>query len=182
MDFYELNEIQSILFILSKSSSREKANALFDLFNLDQNEELSRVEVENALYRIIETIFTYTEKLLNNPDSIIQLHKQITNIQKENIMPKFLDFLFLCPGKSANSISKIQFVEKILKASQNKALFNITNIYSMRKKFMDYLFHPQKTHEVRPLKTLFKQTETEQPQTNDNSSHNNSFELTKIIF
>ena len=78
-NFYDLTEILIALSLLSKSSRKEKAAVLFDLYNDEANEKLSRMELEGVLGRIIEVVFLYSEKLLDNEEGLVQLHSKIAD-------------------------------------------------------------------------------------------------------
>jgi len=79
IEYYEFNQILTALFLLSKSSQREKAQGLFDIFDADFNDSLSQFEAEYAFSRICDVVFTYSEKILDNEESMVALHQEIMN-------------------------------------------------------------------------------------------------------
>jgi len=78
VEHYDLIELLSVLFLLSKSSQREKAACLFAIFDEQGSGELDRLKFETELYRLIDTVFSYSEKLLDNEEEVVYLHKKIT--------------------------------------------------------------------------------------------------------
>jgi len=77
VEYYELVHTLTALFLLSKSSQNEKASALFDLFDVNFNNTLSRLEAGTAFCRICDVVFLYTERLLDNEESMVSLHEDI---------------------------------------------------------------------------------------------------------
>jgi len=76
---YDLTELLIAIYLLSKSSQSEKAAALFDLYNDEAKEELSRIELERVLARIVEVVFAYSEKLMDNDEGMVLLHSKIAD-------------------------------------------------------------------------------------------------------
>ncbi len=77
--YYDLTELLIAIYLLSKSSQSEKAAALFDLYNDEAKEELTRIELESVLARIIEVVFIYSEKLMDNDEGMVLLHSKIAD-------------------------------------------------------------------------------------------------------
>lgn len=77
-NYYDLTELLIAIYLLSKSSLREKASALFDLYNDEAQDELSRIEIEGILNRIAEVVFSYSEKLMDNDEGVSQMHCKLS--------------------------------------------------------------------------------------------------------
>jgi len=79
IEYYDMFQLLSIMFLLSKSSQEEKAKALFNLYDDNGVGKIDKLYFETAIYRLIDAIFFYSEKLLDIQDGLFQLHEKITN-------------------------------------------------------------------------------------------------------
>jgi hypothetical protein len=140
-NYYELTELLISIYLLSKSSQTEKASALFDIYNDEAKEKLSRIELERVLVRIIEVVFTYSEKLLDNDEGLVQLHSKIVETKEEDILPKVYAFFF----SESDDLSKAQFIKLVEKFSNQPDMINFTSPQSIRKAVMDFVNFPKKT-------------------------------------
>jgi len=141
VEHYDLIQLLSILYLLSKSSQKEKANSLFDLFDEKGARELTRIQFETEIDRLIEVVFLYSEKLLDNDNGMIQLHREITQEKKQKIMPNIYQKFF----KGRKTISKEYFIKIIQQSSMpdnQENLVDFTDLVSIRAKLMDYVLAP----------------------------------------
>lgn len=60
MNFYDMKNLLSVLFVLSNSSRDDKASALFDVLDINCNGLLSKFETDTGLKELIYNIYTYT--------------------------------------------------------------------------------------------------------------------------
>ena len=74
---YNLKSLLLAIFLLSKSSQKEKAAALFDIYDEHCDRKLTRDEIRAMLISAIEVVFSYSEKLLDNNEGMIQMHHEI---------------------------------------------------------------------------------------------------------
>ena len=78
IEHYDLTQMLTALFLLSKSSQSDKAASLFSLYDDNGEGELAKVQLETTLHRIVNTVFLYSEKLLDNDDGVVRIHELIT--------------------------------------------------------------------------------------------------------
>jgi len=141
IEFYELVLFLTALFLMSKSSQNEKASALFDLFDDNSNNSLSRLEADTAFCRICDVVFLYSEKILDNEQSITSLHEHIMQKKRDEVIPKVHDFFF----EAKEEISRDQFLKLISLAAISQELFDFTSPKSIRAGLMDFLFQGRLT-------------------------------------
>lgn len=139
--FYDLTELLIAIYLLSKSSQSEKAAALFDLYNDEAREELTRFELERVLERIIEVVFLYSEKLVDNEEGLVQLHSKIADKNKEELLPKVYSFFF----SSKETLRRDRFVKLVELASKKPEFFDFTSPSSIRKCLLSFFSCSKKT-------------------------------------
>ena len=72
------------MFLLSKSTDQEKALAIFNLHDETAQKKLKRDQFENMILFLVEIIFKYSEKFMDNEEGIVKIHHQITYMKVEN--------------------------------------------------------------------------------------------------
>lgn len=140
-NFYDLTELLIAIYLLSKSSLREKASALFDLYNDEAKDELSRMEIERILDRIAEVVFTYSEKLMDTDEGLSQMHCKLSATKKEEVLPKIYAFFFA----DKENLDKEYFIRLVDQAAKKEDLIDFTSSSSIRKVIMDFVLQPKKT-------------------------------------
>jgi hypothetical protein len=141
VEYYELNLLLTALFIMSKSSQNEKSSSLFDLYDDNYSNSLSRLEADTAFCRICDVVFLYSEKILDNDESMSSLHESIMQKKRDEVIPKVHDFFF----EAKEEISRDQFLKLISLAALSQELFDFTSPKSIRSGLMEFLFQGRLT-------------------------------------
>lgn len=133
---YDVTRLLTALFVLSKSSRTEKASALFDLYDANYSNTLSRLEIETAFCRICEVVFQFSEKILENDESMISMHEEIMQQKREEVLKKTNQYFF----SSKVELTREKFLEMITVLADSEDVVDFTSTTSIRERCMDFLF------------------------------------------
>ena len=76
---YDITQILTAIYLMSNSDKNEKALALFDLYDFDSSQQLEEMEFNTAIQRICESVFEYSEKLMEVEEDIKDIHRESFN-------------------------------------------------------------------------------------------------------
>jgi len=136
---YNLKTLLLAIFLLSKSSQKEKAAAMFDMYDEHCERKLTREELKAMLISVIEVVFTYSEKLLDNDEGMVQMHHEIVNSKEEELMGK----LFTEEFEKVEVFKKDEFCKWIATIAEN--IVDFTSPKRIREVVMDFVLHTKKT-------------------------------------
>jgi len=150
VEHYDLIQLLSVLFLLSKSSQKEKASSLFDLFDEKGAGKLTRIQFENEIERLVEIVFLYSERLLDNDEGVVDIHREITREKKGKMMSHIYSVFF--KNNRSSIITKEFFVRTTQMSCKEEnmidftdpiryvlGVFSLNNLNSIRAKLMDYV-------------------------------------------
>mmetsp|Transcript_25469 Transcript_25469/g.22479 ORF Transcript_25469/g.22479 Transcript_25469/m.22479 type:complete len:190 (+) Transcript_25469:363-932(+) len=129
------------MFLMSKSSQKEKASALFDLYDVNFNNMLSKIEADNAICKICQVVFIASEKVLDHHDeSMISLHEDIMQKKRDEKVPKMLKLFF----EDKKELSRENFMKMLELSAKSDDMIDFTDPASIREHLMDFLFKEKK--------------------------------------
>eukprot|EP01016_Furgasonia_blochmanni_P025681 TRINITY_DN2750_c0_g1_i1.p1 TRINITY_DN2750_c0_g1~~TRINITY_DN2750_c0_g1_i1.p1 ORF type:complete len:151 (+),score=33.57 TRINITY_DN2750_c0_g1_i1:184-636(+) len=92
-DTYNVHHILTVLYILSGSKKNEKAEALFELFDVDSNGVLEDEQIKEVVISTLTAVHQYSENMLDLPDDVKKDHTKYFNKKVQELVPHLISCL-----------------------------------------------------------------------------------------